>query len=135
MTPIEAQDEMLAIFKTTWDDTGYTATYDDLPGQVPANAPWARVTIQHDTGGQSSLASADSLRIFTHSGTLTIQVFTPKGGGNTKGYQLAHQVLTAYSPKQGGGVWFRNQRLKETRGDEGFAQINVLVDFSYDEMR
>jgi hypothetical protein len=136
LTPSEAQDEILAIFKTAWDDTGYTAIYGDLPGTVPdAQEPWARVTFIHTIGGQSSLASADRKRIYTNQGTLTIQVFAPIGDGNSKGMDLAHTVLVAYCKAHGGQAWFRNQQIRDAKPSGAFTQTNVLIDFSYDELR
>ena len=137
MTPLEAKDEILAIFKTTWDDTGYTAVYDDQHGQPPdAKQPWARVTLQHDdNGGQTSLSNGVGNRIFTQTGLLTVQVFVPIADGLEQNYELSHRILSAYSPRQGASVWYTRQRLKEAKANGGFSQINVIINFSYDDLR
>lgn len=125
---------MLAIFKACWDTTGYPAVYSDVGG-APGNTAWARVTLRHATGGQSSLAGADSTRRWTQTGTLTAQVYAPKGDGLSEAYRLAELVVNAYRDARGGSVWYRKPRMREAGSSGAFEQINVLVDFSYDETR
>lgn len=136
MTPNEARDEMLAIFKIIWDDQGYTAVYTDVPGSPPsASKPWARPTIKHALGGQASLSSDVGTQIYTQVGTLFIQVFAPLGDGGKKANDLAQLLLVAYSTARGGSVWYRNQRLKNVGSDGAFENVNVLIDFTYDDTR
>lgn len=135
MTPLQARNEILAIFKAAWDTTGYTALYPDVGGIPPDNAPWARVTLRHVTGEQASLASAASIKKWTQEGILTVQVFAPQGDGMTKVYQLSNTVLNAYRDATDGSVWYRNHRIKEAGGSGAFEQVNVTVEFSYDETR
>lgn len=134
MTPDQARDEMLAVFKAAWDTTGYVAVYSDVPGSVPsAEDPWARATIRHSTGGQSGFGGS-AVRKFTQAGTLIVQVFAPVGDGLSKAYELAQLLLLAYSQSQG-TVWYRRMRIQEAGNDGAFEQINVLIDFTYDDQR
>lgn len=128
----EATDEMLTVFKDAWDLTGYAAVWSDIPGSVPqTEEPWARVTVRHADGGQTSLANAQGARMFTHTGTLWVQLFVPMGQGGTKGYELAQLVLSAYRSARG-AVWYRNHRHREAGKSGAFEQVNCLIDFSYD---
>lgn len=133
MTPDAARDEMLAVFKAVWDVTGYAVAWSDIPGGKPpaAEEPWARVTLRHGPGGQSSLADSSGAKQHTLRGTLWVQLFVPIGQGVTKGYELAHTVLSAYRAARG-AVWFTNHRFREAGNSGAFEQINCLIDFSYD---
>lgn len=134
MTPDLARDEMLAVFKAAWDSTGYAAAYPDVPAEPPAAAPWARPTVQHATGGQATLSGANGARRWTNRGILTVQVFAPAGDGMKTAYDLAQRVLVAFRQARG-VVWYRNHRLREAGTSGAFSQVNVLVDFTYDETR
>lgn len=133
MSPEAAKDEMLAVFKAMWDPTGYTAAYPDVPAiPPPTDAPWARITVRHELGGQTSLSNAAGAKKWTHVGTLFVQLFTPIGQGGTVGLQLVKPVLDAYRNARG-VVWYRNHRFREIGNDGAFNQINCMVDFTYDD--
>ncbi len=132
-TPDQAIDLMLAVFKAAWDQTGYTARYPDNPGGPPQNAePWARVTVRHALGGQTSLGNSSGSIKYTHAGSLIIQIFVPMGDGMGSGYVLARTVLKAYRDARG-AVWYRNHRFREVGSDGAYTQINCTIDFSYDD--
>lgn len=134
MTPDQARDEMLAVFKAAWDTTGYQAVYSDVPGRTPqTEEPWARLTIRHATGGQTGFG-ASAVRKFSQAGTLIVQVFAPVGDGLSKAYELAQLILLAYSTSRT-VVWFRHMRIQEAGTSGAFEQINFLVDFTYDDLR
>ncbi len=134
MTPEEAVDVMLDIFKAAWDPR--PALYDDKTGEIPTSeTPWARATIQHATGGQSSLSGASGTKRHTEKGTVFVQVFTPVGDGSTACYQLAKLVRDAFRDARDANVWFRNVFLTEIGISGAFRQINVQATFSYDEVR
>jgi hypothetical protein len=133
MSPGEARDEMLAVFKAAWDPTGYAAVWTDVAEDVPANdAPWARPSVRHFDGRHSSLANHAGVTKHTAAGILTVQVFAPKGDGGTKAYELAHLLRRAYSTARG-SVWYRNPRIREAGDSGAYTQINVLIDFTYDD--
>lgn len=131
MSPEAAVDEMLAVFKAAWDPA-HPVLWPDVAGEVPASGSWARVTVQHFSGGQSSLANDVGAKKHTATGTLTAQIFAPIGNGKVTGYQLAYVVLQAYRNARG-SVWFRNHRVREAGNSGAHEQTNVLIDFSYDD--
>lgn len=140
MTALEAEDEVFAIFKTIWDETGFEARYPDVPGKKPAteesvDQPWARPTMNHVDGGQSSLAGEVGTRRFTDLAVFTVQVFAPIGDGKTKLRELAQLVKDGLRDARPTGVWLRNPRMRDTQGDGAFNQMNVIVDVSYDDVR
>lgn len=138
----EAVDDILTIFKIAWDTTGHAVDYENVTpadGVVfpPTTAdPWARVVIRHGPAVQSSLSGAFTTQRYTRVGVFIVQIFVTVGQGLSDGRSLAKIVTDAYegvaSPRQ---VWFRNVRANEIGSDGDWFQINVLVDFTYDEVR
>lgn len=134
MTPADAKDEMLAVFHGAWNALGYIAIYDDKAGQKPTGSdetPWARVTLQHIGGGQTALGNSIGSKLYTNTGILTAQLFSPFSEGQDRLLPLVQLVQDAYR-KARGNVWYRNVRFREQPRDGAFAQANVLVDFTYD---
>lgn len=133
-----ARDEILAQVDSVWSGTGHPMAWPDVDtkGEIPPSTaiPWARTTITHTTGQQTALANHDGRRRFTHTGFVTIQVFSPTGTGITTGYSLAQSVVAGL---QGvttlNRVWFRNVRMNEVGIDGHWHQINVIADFEYDQ--
>lgn len=137
MTFDEARDEMAGIFYAAWKVLAPApVVWTDLPGDVPdVETEWARVTIRHHTGGQASLAGEDGARRWERAGTLFVQVFAPVGDGSTRAYAAAQIVANAFQDVRGTRVWFRNVRINEIGASGAFEQINVLIDFTYDDVR
>lgn len=136
MTFDEARDIMLAVFKAAWDPTGNPVFWTDVPGKKPpSERVWARVTIRHATGHQGSLKGAAGTQRWNRTGTIFVQVFAPVGDGSTAGYTAAQIVVNAYQAARNPDVWFRNVRMNEVGASGAFEQFNVLVDFSYDDVR
>lgn len=136
MNYLQARDFIFGVFKAAWDATTFFAAYDDIPATKPdGQSPWARVSITHATGGQGSLANHAGVRRWDRTGVLVVQVFAPIGDGIKTCYSLATLVSNAFEGSQGSDVWFRNVRLNEVGVDGAFYQINVLADFSYEDVR
>lgn len=134
MSPEAAVDIILGIFKAAWDPR--QAEYEDVPGHKPASdVTWARATVRHATGNQSSLGSDTGTRKFTDEGTVIIQVFSPVGDGSTASRAAAEVVLNAYRDARDPNVWFRDAKLNEVGSDGAFYQTNVTATFSYDTVR
>lgn len=138
----EARDHMLKVFKDVWDPTGFPAVYPDKPedpdngGSAPSANVWARATIRHADGFQSSLTGPlEGLKRHTRIGVVIIQVFGKVGDGSTAAYDAAQIVANAFEKSRDNPVWFRRVRINEigTRGP--YDQINVLADFTYDDVR
>ena len=136
----EANNEILAAFKAAWDTTGFVVAYENVKSQdtVPpsGSAPWARVTLRHTFGDQASLASVGGVRRWRRDGLVTVQIFIPLGEGLSEGYSLAKTVVDAFEgTATASSVWFRNVRVNEVGSDGEWYQVNVLADFTYDEVK
>ena len=134
MNVTEARDAMFGVFNKTWDEI-YPVVWGTLPGTPPASeTPWARVTVKHSGGGQSSLSGETGARRFKRYGILRLSLYVPAEGDQVIGYDLAQKVANAYEDARL-DVWFRNIRIREQGICGAFEQIDVLADFLYDEVR
>lgn len=138
----EGRDGCLKPFKDAWDLTGFPAVYPDVAktpsdtGDTPSTNVWARATIRHADGFQSSLTGPlEGKKRHTNIGTVIIQVFGAQGDGSTAAYDAAQTVATAYRKAPSGPVWFRRVRINEIGTSGTYNQINVSADFSYDDVR
>jgi hypothetical protein len=132
----EARDTILGIVKAAWSLTGYPIVWSDVPGEIPTSETvWARATIRHATGRQGSLHGANNTRRWNRTGTIFVQVFAPVGDGSTAGYIAAQSMADALQAAKDPDVWFRNVRMNEVGTSGAFEQLNVLADFSYDDVR
>lgn len=142
-----ARDEILGLFNTKWTtDTpalnGGAPIRVEWPGvdagdPPPADKPYARITLRHTTSRQATFGPTGGRR-FTRPGLITVQVFTPLSGG--QGLSLAEKcAIIARDAFEGrgtaSGIWFRNARIQEIGPDGTWYQMNVLVEFVYDELR
>lgn len=136
MTLTDARNAIFDIFYAGyWQATGYKVKWPDLPEFKPVNeVPWARVNLQHQRGGQGSLSGAAGSKRWDRNGVLTIQIFTPIGTGLSEGYNMAQSVMALYEGVAVESLWFRNVRVNEAAPDGAFNQINVVIDFEYDEV-
>ena len=136
----QAYDEVLTTFKTAWDVPGHPVDYPNVTPTLtvpPAgdSSPWARVTITGLPPSARSLTGLSTAR-YTRNGLLIVQIFVPLGEGLAEAYNLSKIVADAFegvhTPRQ---VWFRNVRVQEIGPDGEWFQTNVLVDFTYDEVK
>ena len=136
-TLAEANDAILALFKTAWDTTGFTAVYENVKADIPTGtAPWSRITLRHAIGGLGALTGALGTSRYDREGFLIVQIFVPLGEGLSEGYSLGKVVLDAFEGQTTtNGVWFRNSRINEVGPDGEWYQFNVTIDFSYDEIK
>lgn len=142
-----ARDEILGLFHTYW--TAQTPAINDgkpvhveWPGvdsgsPPPASEAWARIVLRHAASRQLTLAPAGQRR-FLRPGLITVQVFTPLSAGN--GLSFAEKLgIIARDAFEGrstdSGIWFRNARLQEVGPDGEWYQMNLTVEFQYDEVR
>lgn len=138
----QAYDDTLDIFKAAWDTTGFVVDYEnvapedgvDIPPKTPT--PWARASLRHATGGQTSLSGGLGKRTYTRTGVFIVQIFVPLGENLSEAQQLAKVVVDAFDGKASPrAVWYRNVRVNEIGSDGDWFQVNVLVDFTYDEIK
>ena len=132
----QATDEILDLFHAAWDSS-IPVHHEEVRKQRSKDEnAWATTQIRHAAGRQTTLASANGSSRFAREGLLTIQIFAPGGKGLQDAYALAKVAVDAYEGSATpGGVWFRNVRLNEVGRDGKFFQVNVLVEFLYDELK
>lgn len=133
----QANNEILAFFKTAWDTTGHLALYENVEGAKPtAQDPWARTVLRNGEPGPTSLTGALGTHRFERTGILMVQIFIPNGEGLSRGYALGKIVVDAFEGKATASqVWFRNARVNEVGPSGEWYQFNALVDFRYDEIK
>lgn len=132
-----AMQEIEQRFRSVWEHKcDYPNTNFDVKKEVKASDIWARYVIKHALGQQSSLANVLGEKRFDREGSIIIQVFTPLNKGVLSAYSAAEIVVNAYEGKSTpSGVWFRNVRMNEIDSDENsWKQINVIIDFIYDQI-
>lgn len=134
MTFEEARTFIYTVFTAVWGETG-PVIWQDVGGNPPRKAiPYACPSIHHGKGGQRTLVGDVGQRRFERTGIIRIQIFAPLGDGMVRAYQLAQLVSNAYEDARS-DVWFRNTRIREMGASGAFEQVDVLTDFSYDEVR
>lgn len=143
LTKQEAVDEMLALFNTAWapravvwedvpPDAIALAAIDDTNTNVTA---WARISVKHNGGYQQTLAGQGDRR-FAKEGILLVEVYAPAGDGLTVARSLHTIVEQAFEGvSTPNGVWFRNVHTEEVGPDGPWTHANVIIEFSYDEVR
>jgi hypothetical protein len=136
-TFITARDDMYAVLRAAWTGGDATIAWPDVPFEIPTTEiAWVRVKLIHATGNQATLSGGNGVQRYTRKGTLWAQVFAPLGDGGTQCYTLAETLVKAFEGvSTPNGVWFRNQRLNEIGESGAFTQNNVLIDFTYDELK
>lgn len=110
---------------------------DDSATPPPATQPYARVTIRHLDGAQTTMGEVGNRR-FSKFGNIFVQVFTPLSlkTGLTLLENLATIALGAFEGKvTPSGVWFRNAVIRESEPYQGWNQATVVANFLYDELK
>lgn len=135
----QARDEIFALLKAARDTVspGLTLIYDDMKAPNPTDAaPWARASVRHTGGGEISISGGNGKRRYNRLGTVYVNLFCQPGDGLRKLDPLVKMALDAYEGKSTpGGVWFTKAQVRELGIVQGYYQINVLVNFSYDEIK
>ncbi len=144
-----ARNEIYARFNTEWLADGLTAAIPVLWGNVKGDPPvgvdsdgfglpWARVTVQHAVGGQRTLGG-DAKSLFGRDGFVTVQLFGPVGLGfddNSLMDDMIEVALRAFDAQvTPSNIWFRNGTPTEVGVSEAWFQTNVVVEFTYDQLR
>ena len=113
-----------------------TASDPDRGGSAPSAPVWLRATIRHGDGFQSSLTGPlEAKKRHTQEGVVIIQIFAESGDGGKAAYDAAQIVSTALKKSRDIPVWFRRVRINNVDSKGPYDQINVLADFSYDDVR
>ena len=137
----QARDEMLGVFREAWVASSASqqlpVMWPDVDDDLPTEGAWARVSINHGTGGQATLSGDTGKRRYRHTGFIVVQLFTTRGDGLVLNGQLCTIVKQAFEGVTTcpGQVTFYRVRVREIGPDGQWFQTNVLADFEYDEVR
>lgn len=119
--------------------SGAVIHYDgrDAPQKDPTKN-YVESYVRPAVESQQTLANHEGKRRWGNRGTLFILCFGALSTG--KGLENAETLATiaklAYSGKSTDNcIWFRNARIQYLGSSGGWYQINVLVDYEYDEVR
>lgn len=132
-TYAEATDAINTVFKTVWDPRA--VVWDEVGGDVPAtDVIWARTQLRHLSGSQATLADSTGQTRYDRAGVFTAQIFSPAGDGAAAAVAAAQEVVDAYV-QNSGTIWYRNVQLREVGKSGPFFQVNVLVNFEYQDIK
>ncbi len=142
-TIAEARDEILSYFTTAWNTLGTPPLllYGDKHKDLPDNAPYARITVEHVTMGQRTLGGKISTggggSRFNRTGLVTVQIFSPSGDGLTSQDTLVDFALDTLEGEETGSdrVEFRDVRANEVGEDGPWHHTNVVAEFRYDRVK
>lgn len=132
------QDSVRAILgaiDAAWTPTGLTLLYPNTSEQPPDDpVSWARLTLQHTTGSQRSIATQNQL--YTEQGVLIVQIFTPAGqglGGDEQSGLIKRIEDCLRAKDLPGGIFFMRVKRQELGISGMWWQTNVSGIFQYDE--
>lgn len=144
-TFVEVKDDVCTLFNTAWQTITPTVPPVKWPGKPNYNAPgpgdssWARVAMPGDSGSQSSLANAVGQIRYERNGPIIVQIFTPIAedlDADELGRTYAQVVVDAFqgssTSKQ---IWFRSIDLNIIGENGTFWQVNVVINFNYDQIK
>lgn len=142
MTREEARDQLMAILATAVASIDASIRPVILDQDTDAEPPqeegssWVRSSMTHLGGGQGSLANHAGVKRWDRSGLLIFQVFTPFGDGLKRSDVISSTIQGAYEGvTTAGGAWFRSPRSEEIGKSGAWFQVNVFVEFEYEEIK
>lgn len=132
MTPKEAVDDINGILR----DLGLNVHWEGVQrDRDQDDSAFVRFIIRHVGSEQKTMGPVGS-RKFERTGFAVAQIFNPIGKGLSDSYISATNVNDAYEGKTSpNGVWFRNVRINEIGKEGDFFQTNVVIEFTYDEIK
>lgn len=135
MTSLQtARETIYQTFATDWGVTSQF-TFANENFEPPANAPWVRLAVLHQTGNQETLGDV-GFRRFRREGIISIQVFMPLNDGLRDIdalVQMARQVFEGRTLT--GPIWCTDANVSEAGPSDGWYQFNVDIDFAYEETK
>ena len=134
MTIQEAIDAMNGILLRSWNTTTCPILWEGVAQNQPTNKPFLRVTIKHASDGVASLPAWNGERIFRRSGTIFVSVFTPITDNSGLRFQLSQNVIDIFETVRDDNVSFENIYPVEIGQSGNFYQINVLIEFNYQDI-
>lgn len=139
-------DEILELFRDYWISNAQTVSglsytpellfEQDQREHGDDNLAWARVKIIHNSSSAPTLGGP-GFRRFSRYGSLYVNVFARyvDGSGYTVAQRLAQVARDAVEGKSTTNVWFRACRINEKGRDGPWFQINLVADFTWDEVK
>lgn len=129
-TVAEAYDQMMD--HATQACAGLTVVYGDDPpaAALTGKTAWARATVKYSYGGQRGFG--DNKSKYIRYGIMCIEIFAPKGDGDTLLNTMMEQVLISIENRKSYPVWYRNIRAAGPVPDGGYNKINIYADFQFD---
>lgn len=142
---VDARDELFAQYQTILASTpaiigeSLKTVYQGVEsgGKVPTNKFWARVSQQTVIEGQATLRGTDLTRRYRSEGLIFVQLFGAKDliEDYAKLTKLGALIKTAFRGKQTNGcIWFRNTRIQELPNEDAWYRLNVVSEYTYDEI-
>lgn len=138
-----AEDDILSVFKTAWD--AQTApvppvAYDNVAFNQPGDgSAWVRVQVKHNpgAGGQATIGGDPGNRRFCRYGLVVCELYVPNGKGKSAYTGFVETILKAFEGKsaRNGGAYFFNVRPQEIGQEGDWFKVNVIVEFSWDQIR
>ncbi len=135
-----ARNTIVSHFRTAWlaqTPPIPELQYDDVRADLPdGDESWARIFVRHGSSSQVTIGKATQRR-FRRIGLITIQVFTPAGGGLSLNDIYAKVAMDAFEGTSTGGdaIEFRDVSSQEVGVDGPWFQTNVTATFVYDETK
>lgn len=111
---------------------------DNLPFDMPDNAPWARLTVRNVGSTQETLGERGHRR-WQHLALLFISIFTPRGSGSGAADDLADAARRACQGRRLGGaddIVLLEARVREApdpSDDSPWYSVVVEIPFYYRE--
>lgn len=148
LTNTQARNEIMAMFRTAWLAGAFntckvfypntsTDPLDSTPltGQTNPNG-WVRAMCHNVASRQSTLSGAQGEQRFTRTGIFVAELYAPRGTGLSSSDAMAKIVLDAFEGKRSpSGIWFRDVRQTEIGPDGEWYQVNVVAEFTYDQVK
>lgn len=139
VTPDQAIDEMLTVFKTAWDadvmSNGIAVVYPDVSKPITdGSAAWVEAKVQHSVAGEANLFNGDTRR-YRNTGFLIFSVYTPFGDGLTLSGGLAKVIINAFENARKQSIIYVSAAPTYVGQVGAWHMTNVIVEFVYDTIR
>lgn len=142
---VDGRDQIFTQYRTILPGTvaiigaELTSVYQGVEtgGKIPTDKFWARVSQQTVDEPQAALRGNDLKTRYRTLGLVFVQLFGAKNdvANYQKLAQLAALVKTAFRGKQTDGcIWFRNTRIQELPDEAAWQRLNVVSEYTYDEI-
>ena len=137
MTSVTLNEAREAIYQrfvanTSLASSAYTFTSESYT--APTDAPWARLTVNHEAGEQDSLGKAGD-RKYLRRGRVLVQLFGPVDQGLRSLDLLADATRDIFEGTQFAGLYFISADVRESGQDGEWFQLVVDAPFDYQETK